>query len=54
MEPRRRRCATEARVSDVTDKVLIDGATLEALGLRVDPAAGRLREVPLLPYHHSL
>ncbi len=45
-----RRTVTEVWVSDVIDKVLVGATTLEMLGLRVDPATGRLVEAPLLLY----
>ncbi len=37
-------------ISDSIDKVLIGVATLEVLGLEVDPMTGRLREWALLLY----
>jgi len=37
-------------ISDTIDKVLVGVATLEVLGLQVDPMTGRLREWTLLLY----
>ncbi len=37
-------------ISDIIDKVLIGGSTLEVLGLQVDPITGKLKKWAILLY----
>ncbi len=40
-------------ISDIVSRVLIGIATLEMLGLRIDPRTGRLGPSPLLLYFYK-